>query len=155
KTLKTVNEAFQDEYPDDEIPARQTIYRLATKFDETGSVEDAPRSGRPTSITTEENMQLVSESYTLNPQKSQRHAAHDLDISRSSVRRIMKELNLKPYKSRLLQALHEDDPDRRLEFSQWALDSIREDPIILDRILWTDEAIFQTNARVNRHDYVY
>ncbi|CAF4425902.1 unnamed protein product [Rotaria sp. Silwood2] len=48
KTLKTVNEAFQDEYPDDEIPARQTIYRLATKFDETGSVEDAPRSGRPT-----------------------------------------------------------------------------------------------------------
>ncbi|CAF4766205.1 unnamed protein product, partial [Rotaria sp. Silwood2] len=67
----------------------------------------------------------------------------------------MKELNLKPYKSRLLQALHEDDPDRRLEFSQWALDSIREDPIILDRILWTDEAIFQTNGRVNRHNYVY
>jgi len=135
KTLKTVNEAFQDEYPDDEIPARQTIYRLATKFDETGSVEDAPRSGRPTSITTEENMELVSESYTLNPQKSQRRAAHDLDISRSSVRRIMKELNLKPYKPRLLQALNEDDPDRRLEFSQWVLDSIREDPIILDRIL--------------------
>ncbi|CAF1264566.1 unnamed protein product [Rotaria sordida] len=155
KTLKTVNEAFQDEYPDDEISARQTIYRLATKFDETGSMEDAPRSGRPTSITTEENMELVSESYTLNPQKSQRRAAHDLDISRSSVRRIMKELNLKPYKPRLLQALNEDDPDRRLEFSQWVLDSIREDPIILDRILWTDEAIFQTNGRVNRHNCVY
>ncbi|CAF4230737.1 unnamed protein product, partial [Rotaria sordida] len=67
----------------------------------------------------------------------------------------MKELNLKPYKPRLLQALNEDDPDRRLEFSQWVLDSIREDPIILDRILWTDEAIFQTNGRVNRHNCVY
>ncbi|CAF4247225.1 unnamed protein product, partial [Rotaria sordida] len=87
-------------------------------------MEDAPRSGRPTSITTEENMELVSESYTLNPQKSQRRATHDLDISRSSVQRIMKELNLKPYKPRLLQALNEDDPDRRLEFSQWVLDSI-------------------------------
>ncbi|CAF3180109.1 unnamed protein product, partial [Rotaria sp. Silwood2] len=82
-------------------------------------------------------------------------AAHDLDISRSSIRRIMKELNFKPYKPRLLQALNEDDPDRRLEFSQWVLDSIRGNPIILDRILWTDAAIFQTNVRVNRHNCVY
>jgi hypothetical protein len=29
----------------------------------------------------------------------------------------MKDLNLKPYKPRLLQALNEDDPDRRLEWS--------------------------------------
>ena len=49
----------------------------------------------------------------------------------------MKDLNLKPYKPRLLQALNEDDPD------------------LLVRIFWTDEAIFQTNGRVNRHNCVY
>ncbi len=50
----------------------------------------------------------------------------------------------------MLQALNEDDPDRRLEFCQWILDSTQEDPTILDRILWTNEATFQTNGRVSR-----
>jgi hypothetical protein len=54
----------------------------------------------------------------------------------------MKDLNLKPYIPRLLQALNEDDPDRRLEFGEWLLDSIQDDSTLLDRILCTDEAIF-------------
>ena len=67
----------------------------------------------------------------------------------------MRDLNLKPYTPRLLQALHEDDPDRRLEFCEWMLDSTEDDSIRLDRILRTDEATFQTNGRVNRHNCVY
>jgi len=100
-------------------------------------------------------MQLVSQTFLLNPQTSQRRAARDLDISRSTLQHIMKDLNLKPYKPKLLQALNEDDPDRRMEFCEWILDTIEEDPTLLDRILWTDEAIFQTNGRVNRHNCVY
>jgi len=36
-------------------PSRQTIYRIRNKFYETGSVCNAPRSGRPVSVTTQEN----------------------------------------------------------------------------------------------------
>jgi hypothetical protein len=50
----------------------------------------------------------------------------------------------------LLQALNEDDPDRQLEFCERILDST-----LLDQILWTDDATFQTNRRVNRHNCVY
>lgn len=132
---QTINEAFQHEFPNEDVPARQTIYRLAKKLDETGSVKDAPRSGRPKSINTDENMQLVSQSFLRNPQTSQRRAARELDISRSTLRRIMTALKLKSYKPKLLQALNEDDPDRRLEFCEWILDSIEEDPTLLDRIL--------------------
>ncbi|CAM4820866.1 unnamed protein product [Rotaria magnacalcarata] len=67
----------------------------------------------------------------------------------------MQDLNLKLYKPRLLQALNEDDPDRRTEFCEWVLDSFEEDSTLLDRILWTDEAIFKVNGRVNRHNCVY
>ena len=154
-TTQAINEAFQQEFPDDEIPARQTVYRLAKTFDETGSVEDARRRGRRKSVNTDENMQLVSQNYRLNPQTSQRQAARELDTSRSTLQRIMKDLNLKPYRPKLLQALNEDDPDRRMEFCEWILDTIEEEPTLLDRILWTDEAIFQTNGRVNRHNCVY
>ena len=47
----------------------------------------------------------------------------------------MKDLKLKPYKPRLLQALNEDDPDRRMEFCEWLLDSTDQDLTLLDRIL--------------------
>lgn len=55
-TTQTINEAFQHEFLDDEIPVRQTIDRLAKKFDQTGSVEDASRSGRPKSVNIDENI---------------------------------------------------------------------------------------------------
>jgi uncharacterized protein YpiB (UPF0302 family) len=67
----------------------------------------------------------------------------------------MKDLNLKPYKPRFLQALNENDHDRRLEFCEWILDPIQDDPTLLYQILWTGEAEFQTNGRVNRHNCVY
>ncbi|CAF1169002.1 unnamed protein product [Rotaria sp. Silwood1] len=100
------------------MPARQAIYKLAKKFDDTGSVEDSPRSDRPATVRTEENIQLVSEAFARNPQICQRRASLRLGISRTSLQRFMQDLNLKPYKPRLLQALNEDDPDRRLEFCE-------------------------------------
>lgn len=118
KTYQVVYAAFQNEYPDEKVPSRQAIHQLANKFAETGSVDDAPRSGRPTTVRTEENKQLVSETFFQNHQTSQRRASIQLDISRTSLQRIMKDLNLKPYKPMLLQALNEDDPDRRLEFCE-------------------------------------
>ncbi|CAF3907141.1 unnamed protein product [Rotaria sp. Silwood2] len=126
RTLRTVNTAFRSKFPGEKIPTRQTIYLL-----------------------------LVSQTFLLNPHISQRRAALELNISRASLQRLMKDLNLKPYKPRLLQALNEDDPDRRLEFCEWLLDSARDDPTLLDRILWTDEASFQTNGHVNKHNCIY
>ncbi|CAF3465187.1 unnamed protein product [Rotaria socialis] len=136
RTLQTLNTAFRREFPGEKIPTRQAIYLLVKNFEETGSVEDASRSGRPTTL-------------------SQRRAALELNISRTNLRRLMKNLNLKPFKPRLLQALNENDPDRRLEFCECLLDSAGDDPTLLDRILWTEEASFQTNGRVNKHNCVY
>ena len=67
----------------------------------------------------------------------------------------MKHLKLKPYRPRLLQALNDDDLDRRIEFCEWLLQESSHDPSVLDRILWTDEAIFQANGRVNRYNCVH
>ena len=118
-------------------------------------VEDAARSERPVSACTEDNADLVLETFTQDPYTSQRRASNELDIARSSLRRIMKHLKLKPYRPRLLQALNDDDLDRRIEFCEWLLQESSHDPSLLDRILWTDEAIFQTNGRVNRYNCVH
>ncbi|CAF5192609.1 unnamed protein product [Rotaria magnacalcarata] len=88
------------------------------KLYKTSSVEDSPRSGRPTTVRTEENMQLVSETFAPNPQIPQRRASLDLSISCRILQHLMQDLNLKPYNPRLLQPVNKDDRNQQLEFCE-------------------------------------
>ena len=127
KTSQTVNATLRHKFPNEEVPTGQAMSRSVKKFDETNSIEDAPRSGRPVTVRTEENRELVSRTFHLNTRTLQRRESHDLNISLISAQCLMKDLNLKPYKPRFLQALNKDDPDRRLEFCEWILNSTQDD----------------------------
>lgn len=65
------------------------------------------------------------------------------------------DLHLRPYRPRLVQQLNDDDPDRRIEFCEKLLAMIEEDNSILDKIIWTDKAMFKLNGHVNRHNSIY
>jgi hypothetical protein len=78
-------------------PTRLTIYRIRDKFDAMGSVANAPKSGRPRTSMTEENEMRVSMTFVNNPKKSKRRAAQELSLPRTSLRCLMRKLNLKPY----------------------------------------------------------
>jgi hypothetical protein len=145
---------FQHRF-DREPPTRKAILDLVRKFDETGSVEDVARPGRFRSVSTDENRERVRVNFQQNPESSTRRAALELNLSRTSFRRMMKELGLKPYRLQLLHALNEDDPDRRCEFADTFLNLIAADSSFLNRIVWSDEAIFKLNGHVNRHNCVY
>ena len=63
---------------------------------------------------------------------------------------------MKPYRPALLHGLLEDDPDRRLQFCETLNDfSLNEDPEILNKIIWSDEATFKLSGHINRHNCVY
>jgi transposase len=136
-------------------PTRESILDITRKFDETGSVQDLSRSGRPRSVSTEENKQRVLAAFEENPGTSAKRASLELNLSRTSLLRMMKELGLKLYRPRLLHDLNEDDPDRRCEFAEIFLNMVADDYSFLDRIIWTDEATFKLNGCVNRHNCVY
>ncbi|CAF1447532.1 unnamed protein product [Adineta ricciae] len=145
---------FQDRY-DRAPPARNNILNLVRKFDETGSVEDEPRSGRPRSVSTDENREHIRVAFEESPETSTRRASLGLNLSRTSLRRMMKELGLKPYRPHLLHDLSDDDPDRRCEFADIFLNLVADDSSLCDRIVWADEATFKLNGHVNRHNCVY
>ena len=63
KTSQTVNATFRNVFSGEEVPTLQTMSHLAKKFDETVPIEDAPRSGRPVTITREGNRKLVSRTF--------------------------------------------------------------------------------------------
>jgi len=154
ENAETVRKEWRDTFQTDP-PSRQSIYRIRDKFEETGSVKNAPKSGRPRTVTTTENENLVASAFQRSPQKSTRRASSELGIPRRSLGRLMKQLGLKPYRPRLLQHLSEDDPDRRLQFAEIVLNKIREDDQFLDKIIWSDEASFKLSGHVNRHNCVY
>lgn len=150
-----VQTTFVEKFPGKVPPSRQAIHALKKKFRETGSVHDAKKSGRPVSVRSPQNKETVVQFYHENPGTSQVRASLQVQISRTSLRRIMKDLKLRLWRPRLVHALNEDDFDRRSQFSEWYVNVTEEDPSVEDRILWSDEATFHLNGQVNRHNSVY
>ena len=101
------------------------------------------------------NRDAVVTAFTASPHKSTRRASCELQISATSIRRIIHDIGMKPYTPRILHALNEDDPDRRAQFCQTFLQFYNDSPEIVDHILWSDKATFKTNGHVNRHNCVY
>lgn len=136
-------------------PTRLTVYRLRDKFEQTGSIHNAPRSGRPITVTTRENEFKVAQAFTQSPKKSKYRASSELGIERRSLGRLMNRASLKMYTPRLIHGLLEDDSDRRLQFSENILSEELEGNGILNKIVWSDEANFKLSGAVNRHNCVY
>lgn len=56
---------------------------------------------------------------------------------------------------RLLQKLSEDDPDRRVQFCEWALSEVESDTDFATGILFSDEASFYVSGELNRQNTRY
>jgi hypothetical protein len=67
----------------------------------------------------------------------------------------MAKIHLKPYHPTLIVNLNEDDFDRRSQFCQLWLEKFQNDPHLVDHIFWSDEARFNRNGVVNRHNCTY
>lgn len=63
-------------------------------------------------------------------------------------------LHMKFYRPTSLQGLKKDDLDWKLEFYEWYMICNESDSNFYNNILWTDEATFKLNERVNRHNSV-
>jgi hypothetical protein len=144
-----------DDHFDTVSPAVSTILSVNKKFDETGTVEDLSRSGRPASVLSEEKLEEIEERIIQNPQLSIRQGAAEAGVSKSFYQVAMKMLNFKPYHPTLIVNLNDDDFDRRSEFCEIWLEKFQSDPLLIDNIFWSDEAKFNMNTTVNRHNCTY
>lgn len=130
-----------------------TVKNIVDKFYQFGSVHDRPRSGRPRTARSTENIAAVSESVSETPSTSVRHRAQELGLSKSSVHRILKiDLHLHPYKVQLRQELKITDHRIRRAFAGWALNQLDEDDQFFKKIIFSDEAHFHLNGYVNKQN---
>ena len=93
------------------------------KFENTGSVNDLPKARRPSLINDSNIQNAVLREVNATPTFSCRRIARQLDgsgdeISYRSVHCCLRSMGLKPFIPRLVHALHEDDSDRRQQFTE-------------------------------------
>jgi hypothetical protein len=117
----------------------QTITRINKLLDETGSVSDPKKQGRSGTVGTEQNQTVVAEELATSTHKSnsQRRLSAKLGIKRSSLQNIMRDMNLYPYRPRLIHSLNEDDFDRRVEFAEKWLQRLQDDPSSEQHVVWS------------------
>ncbi|XP_014475569.1 PREDICTED: uncharacterized protein LOC106744928 [Dinoponera quadriceps] len=77
--------------------------------------------------------------------------------SKSSVHNILQRENFHPYKIKftLIHKLNEDDFDRRVEFCDDMMARIVQNPNFPSNIVFSDEATFQLDSSLNRHNCRY
>ncbi|KAH0998861.1 hypothetical protein HUJ04_004213 [Dendroctonus ponderosae] len=122
--------------------------RLAHRLRTTGSIH-RPVLPRFRSGGTEENVINILAYVEFNPHLSTWTISMDLEITRTTVRRILKERKFHSYHVVLHQALSHQDFERRLDHCHWLPNMIRGDHQFLTNILWTDEATFNSNGGVS------
>ena len=133
----------------------RAITDLIKKFEETLSLHDKPRSGRP-SLEEDRQEPILDSLQTLQSESpygvaSSSQVSARTGIPAASVRRILrKSIGLYPYKLTITQAITEDDKVKRLAFAEYLL--AHEE--IIENILWSDEAYFSLDGTVNTHNCV-
>lgn len=133
------------------------LVSLVRRFEETGTLCHRPRSGAPC-LSEVRTPDVTSQMDTQREQStsavsSAREVARITGIPKTSVFRILHGvLQLYPYKLQSLHQLLPNDTAKRIEFANWALAKIEEDPQWLLNILWTDEAHFSLHGTVNTHN---
>ncbi|GFU30316.1 DUF4817 domain-containing protein, partial [Nephila pilipes] len=115
ENVKAVQRAWQEKFHNKNWPNIRTMARLYAKFKHTGLVEDDKKAMATATATvvTDEAKQVVDEFFAADPTRSVRRAAEMLGIKYTSLQRIMKELELSPYKIQVTQPLNEDHTQRR------------------------------------------
>ena len=137
-------------------PARSTILRLVKKFRNEGSVCDKPHSGRPKIARSQKVIETVRDSVLNSPKTSTRRHSQQLDISVTTLRRVLKaDLKLFPYKIQVKQALNAVDRQSRLDMCEWFNKQIQHKPHWINNVWFSDEAHFHLNGVVNRQNFRY
>jgi hypothetical protein len=136
-----------------EAPSRSAIVKIIKIFEQTGFVTNQKKSGRPRTARSTENLHAVEESVDNDPGMSIPRRSQQLNISTSSLHRILHlDLHLHPYKVQLTQELKPADHLQRRAFSNWVLEMQATDDDFCNKIILSDEAHFYLNGYVNKQN---
>ena len=118
-------------------------------------------SGRPVSATTLENQEAVEELICSQEDQpgthlSPREIAEELNVSHTSVRRMVKQKNISQFKRVKTPQMNEGTRTRRVERAASLLEKFKNNPRMIERAVFQDESDFPLEIPLNsQNDRVY
>ena len=129
----------------------QMVQKAIKRFNETGSNQDRPRTGRPVTATTPRIRELIRQKVKRNSHRSMRALAKSMQISRGSVRIIVKDqLGLQSRKLFKAHQLTEAMKAKRLEKARKMLKLVANGRH--RSVVFTDEKIFTIQQAHNHQN---
>jgi hypothetical protein len=132
-----------------EAPSRVSIYAWYNKFEQKWCLCKGKSPGRPS--VSDAAVDRVQAYFRRSPQKSTRRASPELQLPQTTVSNILR-LLMKPYRLQLVQALKPEDLVVRYEFCREILARSENVNDLPARFIFSDEANFHINGKVNRHN---
>ena len=131
-------------------PEKKSIVRWHGKFIIDGCLCPAKRTGRPS--TSKDVIEQVRTAFQQSPRKSIRRASRELQCPTTTVWCVIRRrLHMMPYKLQLVQHLKDTDKPLRRDCCI-AMQQKMEDDGFDDRLVFSDEATFHINGKVNKHN---
>lgn len=148
KTYREAAFIFNQHHPD-KIVSHTTVGRIFSKFKNSGSVENNFKQKHRRWATNENAEVAVMQSVVEMPTTSISTLSRNLNISYTSIQRLLKKNKFKAYKPKFVHTLMERDYDQRMYFSFWLQGKIEEDRSFTKFILFSDECTFTSNGVVS------
>lgn len=123
-------------------PAKRSVFRWFKEFEDGNfQFEHKPRSGRPVSVTTGSNVQIVKESFSKDRKLTYKRLSKSTKITKSSIRNIVIG-KLKASKFRPIMNPHKLTVELMRERKEWCikmLQKFEKNPHELDKVVTGDE----------------
>lgn len=134
-------------------PTNKSILKWYSDFVEKGCICDQRKGHSGRKAVSEEVVDIVRDAFVRSPKNSTRRCSREIKIPRTTIHKVLrKRLRFTPYKLQLVQKLYPQDRDTRFNFCHDLQESIENDPDLLSKIIFSDEATFYLNGKVNRHN---
>ena len=134
---------------------RVSVWRVVKNLKESGSIERRKGSGRPASACTEENQEYVDEAIFSQDEEEGTHEppskiADNLNISKSSVKRMIKKSKINQFKRMREPDREEGTVQRRTERAVNLCNNLfAKNPRYIEKIVWQDEKDFPLQVPLN------
>ena len=146
---KNVQRAFVREFSK-KSPTAKKIWSWKKKFEGEGCLCRAKGSGQP--ATAEGKVERIRQTLVRSPKKFTRRTSMETLIPPTTIWRVVrKRLVTKPYKLKVVQAITAADKRKRKQFYVDMQEKLEEDEFN-EPLVFSDEAAFHTNGKVNRHN---
>lgn len=133
------------------LEPKSTVHRIISCFKKTGSTCDKPRRPRKRPVRSRKLIETVRKRLKRNPHRNLAAMAKELNISRTSMRRVFKsDLNMRCYKFVKRQVLSEATMLKRMTRGKKIKSFLKASP--RPDVIWTDEKIFTVEQTHNRQN---